>query len=371
VGRNVDTAPLYADAIARLKAQPEPDHAALGDCLNSRSIHHRDRGDGIASLADAQAAVAQLGTPRPGQRAGAAGFRASLAAAYSLVGQPARAIEIYERELGELERMGRGRTSGALTEMNNLGVLLLRAGQVGRAAVVFQHALDLATGDDAVSRQLLGTNYARALLELGETQEAMRVFEPALASAARSNNHRAYGNTLLSAAPAWCEAGQFKRCAALLADARSLLQPLLPPQHSAFGTLELIDGKLALAQGDAPTARKKLLHAVGLFDAATDRNALRIRALSLLARSEQQQGDAKAAVEHAAAAVAAAREATQAFGSTAWLGEALLAFAGVQRTQGDTASADAASKEALAQLRASLGETAPATLRARAALHGL
>jgi tetratricopeptide (TPR) repeat protein len=108
-----------------------------------------------------------------------------------------------------------------------------------------------------------------------------------------------------------------------------------------------------------------LTKAVAIFDAASDRNRIGIRALALLARTEQQLGDLPAAAQHAQRAVALAREALAGFEHSEWLGSALVAQGLVDQAQGDQAAAQASWRAALVELRDSLGDAAPATEEAR------
>jgi len=191
--------------------------------------------------------------------------------------------------------MGREHTTAALTIANNLGVHLSRAGQVRRAADVYGRALEGASAADGVTRHLLGTNYAKVLLELGRTRDAQLLFEDALTSAMKSDNARAIAFTSLYAAPAWCAEGDLTRCEALLHSGSEKLRAVLPANHFAFGIVAITAAQLALARGRAVEARDQLQRAVAIFDAAPEKNPMRIRALSLLARVEQELGDGSAA----------------------------------------------------------------------------
>jgi serine/threonine protein kinase/tetratricopeptide (TPR) repeat protein len=362
---------LLDGAIARLRSASEPQSAALADCLNERAIQYRDRGDAKAALGDAQDALHYLGVPRPGQRAMAADLRTSLADTYGMLGDYPQAIRSYEQALDEFADMGRGHTSAALTLANNLGVHLSRAGQLLQSASVYQRALDGAPAAEAVTRHLLGTNYAKVLLELGRTQQALRLFEDALLSANRSGNARAIAFTSLYAASAWCAQGDLTRCSDLLAGSREKLHAVLPADHYVFGIVETTAAKLALARHDPVAAQDDLRHAVKIFDAATEKSPARIRALSLLARTEQELAEDNAARDDAAEAVSSAREASTGFTHSEWLGSALLAMGVVQSAQGNNAAAQTTLRESLAQLHESVGDDAPATREARALLAGL
>ena len=364
--------PLFDSAVARLRAQPELDLAVLAQCLTARSMVSMLRGDADAALADAQSALASLGSPRPGQRSLAVTAYSALADARSMRGELALAVAEYQRAIDALDAMGRGRTSQAVGLFNGLGLRLSRAGQTLRAAAAYEKGMaiarEIATADNVGPG--IETNYGKLLVDLGRPREAMPLFERALASATERGHPRALALAALLAAPAWCAEKDLARCEALLARAREQLQATLPPQHTMLGTLGMEEAGLSLARHDLPTARERLLRASSIFEARTEWNPNRLRTLTLLARTELQLDDKTAAAEHASRAVAQARAALGGFAQSAWLGEALLAEAEVQNALGDKA-ARATLAEAVVQLRATTGDGAPATQEAKTLLASL
>jgi tetratricopeptide (TPR) repeat protein len=143
------------------------------------------------------------------------------------------------------------------------------------------------------------------------------------------------------------------------------LKATLPPTHSNFGVIELVASQLALAEGRPAEARAELGHAVALFDGASDKTPLRIRALERLAEVEQRLADPAAALRDASLALDQAREVSKGFASTAWLGSALLTLGSVELAQGDHRAAGPTLRAALGQLQDTVGEDAPATREAR------
>jgi eukaryotic-like serine/threonine-protein kinase len=361
---------LFGAAIERLRAQAAPDNSVLAACLHMRADLQAQTGHPQAMLDDAQAALAALGTPLPHQRVMANSIRIVVAEAYGRLGKTAAAIDAYERSLADLASMGRQQTARTVLRYNNFSRMLFAAGQPLRSE-------DMAARGLSISRGLAGNNEldailegnrAHALVELGRFEEAKALTELALASATERKDARWTGMFALYGAPAWCRTGDLTRCASLLATAREKLTATLPPGHSMFGALELLAARLALAERQPDAARERLLHAVALFDAASDKTPLRIDALTLLAREESAAGDTAGAARHAALAVAQAREAAQGLASSEWLGQALLAEGVAQRAQGQGDRAQATLRAALEQLRRSAGDDAPATREATALL---
>lgn len=362
--------PLFDNAIARLKAEPESEPAVLASCLNSRSMVNSLRGDPTAGLADGMAALAILGTPRPGQRSAVVSARTSVAEAHGKLGEEALAVDGYQQAIDETIAMGRGRSLSAVALYNNLGVHLSKAGQWLRATDVYRRGLAVKDQVDqgTVVSVSIEVNYAKLLVELGHLDEAKALFERGLASARGSGNPRVIGAASLQAAPAWCASGDLSRCDNLLKTASERLLSSLPTGHSTLGTLEMEEGQLALARDQPDAALEHLRLALSIFDGAVEKNPNRMRTLALLAETEARKGDTTAAASHSAQAVDQARSALAGFHQSAWLGHALLAESRVQEARGDHATAIATLREAQSQLRASLGDEAPATREASARL---
>jgi serine/threonine-protein kinase len=369
-GRSEQAGPLFERGIGRLRGSSDPDRAALAECLQSRSEVMTVRGDAPAALADAQAALELLATLQVPQRTMAIMTRGTLAKAKGNLGRSAEAAADFQRAIDEMQSIGRGSTDHAASLYNNLGVLLSRSGQTLSAVDSLRRAIEIQRGVGQVAPQVEG-NYANRLIELGRTREAIPLIERVMAEGKARGDRRVAPSVLVQGARAWCVEQDLARCAELLAWARAELTAMLPAGHSTFGTLEVGDAQLALARGDLPRARAALRRAVAIFDAAKDRNRQIIRALGLLARTEQQLGDLDAAERHAAQAVAQARAALAGFAHSEWLGSALVAQGLVQRARGDATGAQATWRVALDELRATVGDAAPSVHEARRLLAGV
>jgi eukaryotic-like serine/threonine-protein kinase len=364
MGRPGDTLQQTTAELARLQAMPEPDAEVIAECRYTRAMHHYARNDGPAMLADAQAALAQLPSPRPEQRVVAAGLRSTVASAYNLNGEPLRAIELYEQVLAELDVLGRGQTAFALNVASSIAAVLQRVGQPLRGLAVLERARGSEGVFQVLTRWSVDAQQARVLVDVGRAQDALPLYDSALETIARTGDAKRLGATQLAAARAWCEAGRPQRCAQLLADARKTLPPTLGPGDWRFGALELAAAQLDLAQRAPGRVREHLRNAVARFDAARPSQPQRITALTELSRLELQGGDVAAASGHAASALAQAHELSRGFAHSGWIGVALLAQAKVQQAQGESALALATLSEACAHLQETLGGAAPATREA-------
>ena len=361
---------LFAEAIGRVQRRPEEADSVLSACLHMRADLNAHLGHPQAMLADAQAALVALGTPRADQRVLANSLRVTVAEAYGRLGRTAEAVAAYESSIADLASMGRQSSARTVVRFANFSRLLYVAGQARRAEEMAARGLALSRGSGEGNEvdAILEGNRARALIELGRFEEANALTEHALASALERKDLRWAGTFALYGAPGRCAVGDDDRCAALLAIARDKLQATLPSAHSTLATLAVAEAALSQARGQRALAADQLAAAVAIFDAAKDANPLRIRALALLARAEQTAGDLPAAARHVELAVVQARQGAKGFASSEWLGTALLAQGQVLRAAGDKASAQAALREAATQLQAALGDDAPQTREARALL---
>ena len=140
-----------------------------------------------------------------------------------------------------------------------------------------------------------------------------------------------------------------------------------------FARFELAIGQQALAHGEVREAHLAFTKAIELFDASQRPAADRILAATMLARTEAALGLHESALKRTADTVLRATSmwtATAASGLpySAWLGQALLAQAVVQRAAGQPEVARQSAEEALPHLQATMGELAPDTREAMAFL---
>jgi serine/threonine-protein kinase len=343
------------------------DAETLAYCHHTRALRAFEVGDYALALADEHTALALLGTPRPGNRTLQIAMRQQLAGALSKTGDLHGAIEQMQGAIAELQAMGRLQTVGAQTVLNNLGVLLVRAGQPLRALATFDRALAAhgAISDSDESTPALSSNRAKVLADLGRGPEGQQALDHSLAVAAARGDTRSPPFSISNFA--WCPPGQLDACERRLAEARRQLEAILPPGHAALATSDLSLARMALAQGEPARARAPLERALALYGDSQPVNPERIGALAQLARVQLQLGDATAALALAERAVRLGRAAAAGFESTSWLGQALLAQGRVLRHLGDP-RADAVLAEAAAQLDGSLGPAAETSREAHALL---
>jgi serine/threonine-protein kinase len=358
---------MLNSTLQRAHSTPDVDRSVIAGCLDQRSQVRRGRGDMAGSLIDAQAALATLGTPRPGQRTLALSARTTLATANARLGHAAAAIEQYEQAIGELDRMGRGQTDFAVTLLNSEGVVLAKSGQWLTAAAVYERGLAIAhsvSGGAEISPQTQ-INYAKLLVDLGREREALPLFDAARAVAQRRGDVKAIEMVDLLSAPALCDLGRLDECAARLQRSGATLHQQLPPGHATLGTHETEWAQLAVARGQRPDAQQHLRTALKIFAATSEHNPNELRAMALLAEIDLTLGNLAAARAEADDVVAQARGALGGLPGSAWLGRALLVQGEVLRAQGHADAARAAWGAALRMLSDTAGEQAPWTGQTR------
>jgi tetratricopeptide (TPR) repeat protein len=364
---------LFNGAIARLRAQPEPDAAALASCLAKRSEVESVLGDGSSALASGTEALQLLGAPRPGQRALAVDAHTALAEAYGRLGRLPLAIREYDAALGQLRSMGREHTAQAAVTMSNMAEKLSRAGRLAQALSAYGQALAIAEQVEgaAAVNPMTEANYAASLFDNGRLSESRVHFDHAL-SVARGRGQKLWVAYIqLMGAPTLCASRELSRCASQLSEAGASLQSLLPARSGTFGVIEVAAARLAIAQGAPALARTHLQRGLDIFSAASEPRPSQVIAYSLLTDCDQQLGDNAAAERAATSALEKARAMRSGFEHTAWMGTALLANAVALSGRGDNAAALPLLAQARDELEDAAGPDSADLRKARALMERL
>ena len=365
-GRTQEAMALYAKVMPPVEADPGADPMTTQICYSQRSIAMRNVGRGTDSANDARAALASMDAATGGYRVNRIFLKTNIADSLTNAGRVREAVKIYEEALVALGQIGRGGTSAGLLLASNLMVMLTRAGQPLQAIAVYGK---VATGEDPDPPTFtsLQANYARALFDVGRSEEGERILGEARRAKAAMGDTRGEASAMMTAAGVACHYREdVAQCDALRGDAHKRLQPMLPPKHSTFATLEFFAGRSAMIRGDTAGARQALEQSVAMYDAAPDRNLNLVRALSALAAAQQAAGDPAAAKASAARAVEVARKAAVGFDYSEWLGSALVGLAAIHLAQGDEAGARPLLDEGKRHLMGSVGPASPAMGRLNA-----
>lgn len=354
----------FERTMAALRTQAGGDTSTLAYCHHTRALRAFELGAYPQALTDERQALALLDQSRVGNRTLQISMRQNLAGALAKTGDLSAALEQMQSTIDELNALGRTHTIGMLTELNNQGVLLARAGDPLRALAAFDRAIESTPDGTAAqgSTPASFVNRAKMLLELGRVAEAQQAIAQALSSAAERGDTRSPPFSVI--ALAWCAPGELAQCERRVEAARDRLAALLPPSHPTLGNADVNHARMVLDAGLPERAKPLVERALSTFGPPGRGEPGRIRALTLLARAELQLGHAPAALELAERAVQEARMEATGFAHSEWLGSALLAQGVALRARGDE-RAPAVLREALAQLEPTVGDAAPSVIEAR------
>jgi eukaryotic-like serine/threonine-protein kinase len=356
---------LFDFAIQILRRASDADPATLVDCLHGRSELVRQNGGDLAqAVADAQEALAKLGTPRPDQQVESVAIRTTLASLQAKLGHSAVAASQFRRAVSELDAIGWGRTEMAGNLYNNLGVLLFIGGQPREAADAFMRSAEMST-ETGLLNPAIAANYARVLTDIGHPQEAVHYAGEALRALTEADGPLTRAHVEIYAARAWCAVKDVVNCERLLKKSREDLAQYPSAQPSVRGQLEMGYAELADLRGNSSAGRERLQRSIEFFEAEKESHRDLMKALANLARRDLAAGDLEGARLHSGRAVRLARERMDGFDHSAWLGWALLSQALVQQRLGDRQPARVTLQQALVELRATVGDVSPETIEAR------
>jgi serine/threonine protein kinase len=334
------------------------------ECLIDRGAFGFFSEEAEAMKRDGAAALAILDTlpfPTAAKRIDA---MAVLAYGHYLARESREADAGYAALMEELERTGREETVLAADTCNNWSLVHYQ-GNISRAEPLCRRAVELRRrieGADAIAPSVT-YNHAGVLLKLGRYDEAEALFDETIRTARARQEERIETDAMLELADLYIERGDLTRAGAQL----KTLGPLLSgPEPDPFRQVQMTyyQGRLALAKGDAATARDKLASIVEIFEKRKSRIGLFVFALDGLCRSRIALGDpgaadsARRAVEVAASFVEPGTPSYLIGLGNLTLGDALLA-------RGDRTGAQAPYRQALEHLAATLGSDHPATAAAR------
>lgn len=293
---------------------------------------------------------------------------AVLAYGYYLARESREADTGYAKLMDELKRAGRDETLLAADTCNNWALVhylgnIAKAEPLCRRAVTLRRSIE---GADAIAPSVT-YNHAGVLLQLARYGEAKPLYEETIRTARARQEERIETDAMLEMADLYIETGDLAQATAQLAT----LGPLLTgPRPDPFRQVQMsyYQGRLALAKGDATTARDKFASIVEIFEKRKSRIALFVFSLNGLARSRIALGDAAAASETASRSVEVAASFVEPGTPSYLIGLAKLTLADAQLAHGDRDVAQASYRQAIDHLGVTLGADHPATVAARRGL---
>ena len=340
-------------------------------CLQCASYVARERG--AAKQAIARATEASMLLARSAWRSDLLELRLFMdqAESYRAAGQHRKAAAAFEQAARRLTALGRDDTATAGTLYNNWALALGQLGRPRESEALFRRAIDLSRADNterAVSPMLL-VNYARALLDLGRTDEAADYAERGRAQAEQAGDQVVVNQSMLLLGQIYCRLHDLARASAMLDGVEPRLRRALPPGHLAFAALMSYRALVAGARGDLATAVELDNRAIAAIEASVRAGGEGADYLPrvLTQRSEVELGLHRvgAAEADAARAVTLLESAAEPGTFSAALGRAYLTLGRALLAQGRRQQTRAAVQAAERHLENELGPDNPET---RAAL---
>jgi eukaryotic-like serine/threonine-protein kinase len=317
--------------------------------------------DGAAALA----ILDTIPTPAASKRIDAL---AVLAYGHYLARESREADAGYARLMNELKRAGRDETLLAADTCNNWALVhyqgnIAKAEPLCRRAVELRRAIE---GAGAIAPSVT-FNYAGVLQQLARYDEAEPLYQETIRTASARQEERIETDAMLELADLYLHRGDVPRAASQL----QTLGPLLSGPHpDPFRQVQMryFQGRLALAKGDAATARDRFASVVEIFERRKSRLAMFVFALDGLARSRIALGDTAAAATAAGRAIEVATSFVEPGTPSYLIGLSKLALADAQLAGGDRDAAQASYRQAIEHLGVALGNDHPATAAARRGL---
>jgi serine/threonine-protein kinase len=336
------------------------------------------RAEGAMSSAIAQAEEAEKLLESAGLRSEIRdlGVLMDVAESYSQAGKHAESFPAFERAAGILNSLGRGDTQKAGTLYNNWALSLEIAGRPLDAEPIYRRAIEISRADatDAAVSPMLQVNYGRTLRTLDRLDEAARYGEAAYAKAKAAGFDIVVNQALMLRATIYRQQGDLARAAVMLAEAEPRYRKLLPPEHSAFGSVFMEQALLAQAGGDTAAALQLIDRAYVIAETTRKSGGGADYAPRVLIR----RADIRIAAGRYAEASDDARLALKQLEAVAppalktWpRGDAWLALGRAQLALGETENARTALREAVTHLESALGRDHPRVLAAREVLSQL
>ncbi|PWU06922.1 MAG: hypothetical protein C5B51_11270 [Terriglobia bacterium] len=353
------------------KALPEEGGYALDRvfCLERGSEIATNSGNSRDAIARAEAARGMLQQLPIRSELAELNTLITLAGAYSGAGRLQRAVAAFEQAASQLVKLGRSDTQRSGTVFNNWGAALIRAGRPLEAETVLRRSIDIsmASGTEEAVQAMPLVNYARALFELGELDQADDYAERGVAKARATGDQVPIREGLLLLAAIYRDKGDLDRAGKVVSEAASLFKRSLPPGHSLFAGLARQRALNAKAARDLPAALSFSNEAITILEKSINiRGAYKLPAF-LICRSEieLQLGRVDDAQTDAARALSIGKAGEQPETPSVNLGRAYFALGRALEAQGNHGEASAAYRSAAEHLRHALGSDHPDSRRAQ------
>ena len=363
LGRADEAKSLIEEGLALSRSEP----MAEVRCLRNRGFISQNTFDPEGALEyaqKAQAVLAESGEHKPDVEAH---ILADIAAAHYLAGRNDLAESFYAQSLDRLTKMGRGDSPGVFFLRNNWGAASIASGDVLRALEQYEEAIRIATersiGGEPPPYLLL--NRASALSALARYDEALKAYEVALASAAKTGNEIVRIGTLAYRANTYLLMGEVDRAERELAVIAPEIGKSVPADSVPAMVILQTQARLDGSRGRYADAVAGYTRVIEFFDGREMIVAPLARALIARGEVHLEAGAFDPALADARRALEVARSLQGDKPHSSYTGLALLLIARVQEGQGERSTARETAQEAMPNLTRTLGEQHPAYRIAR------
>jgi tetratricopeptide (TPR) repeat protein len=342
-----------------------PDPAAEAMCLQSAADIEIEVGDGKKAVPAMRRAVAILDSLGESRGMDYSGLLSTLAGALDRDGQHREALVDYRRSLFLLDSAGARESMDRAIIAHNYAWSLGRLGQTATAETLLHDVLVQVEKSDPTAplpTQPL-VHYAQMAYDDWSTDSAAKYFAVLASQAEREHNSYWVGRALFGLAQAQLRGGKIDDARRTTGRLRAVADnPKLRNTDDHVVDARILDGRLAMASGDAAVALARVmdvLRARGYAD--QPRKSVFREALILASEAALASQQPDSALRYARGALAIADIDSLADTQSAYVGEARLAEGRAELARGDTTAARTTLERASVALRAGAGPAHPLT----------
>ena len=284
LGVTVGTLGNLSDArrmLAQVIDDPQSSPQQVAECLTYRSSVAQLETDAPAAVEYAHQALERLRTSPNPSAAAEANILGAIADAERLAGHIDVAEDYFQQSLQQYARSGREYGPDATTIRNNLAIAYDATGNPKHALQVFDEILDYAARNQSGALPIvMVANRARSLELIGRFAESKSGYDHCIELSVKGE--QPIMHLICLAGMAWLmrESGDIKAADHYLREAGELSRNGTPPQGPHQTVLEIMRGRIALANNQLSAAR------VSLDAALAEGNTVFFQMTALVARSE-------------------------------------------------------------------------------------
>ena len=361
---------LYQEGLRELGNAPQFASERAACLLHGSEVAYRN-GNSREAIARGRAAEQAIqGSPVQWNLEGL-NILVNLATVLGDAGNFREAETIFQQASDLMTTLGYDDSQKAVKLFDDWALILSYDGRELEAQRAYRRALDISRNDEtnsAVAPDLL-FNYAALLYDLGQRTEAARYLGLASKKAHELNDNVLADNTDLMQAEMFTDAHAFAEATRQLAELEQRLRKRYAPEHYVFAEVSSARARIALGQGDLPSAAHFATDAVELNEASIRRiGRCTVYLPILLVRKsgiDLKSGQREVAASDARRAIRLLEDAEDPSIVSSNVGRAYLALALALEAEGKPDEAQLAARKAYANLQTTLGSDQPDTRSAR------